>query len=223
MASDSETKGKKSWDSYWLEEANRSYWLEPEPTVVSLVKGLDKSVIRDALDLGCGIGRHTLCLAEAGFNVTAVDDSAMALMIVRARVKNEARVKIICADYSQDLFLEESFDLVLSWNVLYHGNRESFKSAVQLVHKWLRPNGLFYFSCPTRRDSKYGNGEKVAPHTYRPMNSVHPGDVHYFADEVDVSECCQSAKWDTFGTEHFGIVRRCERAPSRPDCSLCDG
>ena len=25
-------------------------------------------------------------------------------------------------------------------------------------------------------------------HTYRPMNSVHPGDVHYFADEVDVSD-----------------------------------
>ena len=29
-------------------------------------------------------------------------------------------------------------------------------------------------------------------------------------------ECCQSAKWDTFVTEHFGIVRRCEQAPSGP-------
>jgi len=40
---------------------------------------------------------------------------------------------------------------------------------------------------------------------------------------VHVGRCCQSAKWDTFGTEHFGIVKRCEQAPSGPDCSLCGG
>ena len=40
---------------------------------------------------------------------------------------------------------------------------------------------------------------------------------------VEEQECCQSAKWDTFGNEHFGIVRRCEQAPSGPDCSLYGG
>jgi SAM-dependent methyltransferase len=179
---------KRHWDSYWEEESNRAFWFEPDKTVVALVNGLDKSKTGDALDLGCGIGRHTRLLAEAGFRVIAVDMSQSALAAIREHLGKDADIRLILGDYTEDLFGAGSFDLVLAWNVLYHGAREQFKKAIGLVHKWLRPGGQFFFTCPTRRDAKYGNGEEVAPHTYRPLNSIHPGDIHYFANESDLSE-----------------------------------
>lgn len=40
-----------------------------------------------ALDLACGVGRHALWLAEQGWQVTAVDASALAIEILQQRAK----------------------------------------------------------------------------------------------------------------------------------------
>lgn len=203
----------RSWDSYWGSESGLDYWLEPDGAVVALAAKLDKSAVRDVLDLGCGIGRHTLLFAETGFNVTAVDISQTALANLQDRVAGDPRVRIVTGTYSEDIFPARSFDLVLSWNVLYHGSRETFKRAVALTHRWLRPDGLLFFTCPSRRDGKYGSGEEVAANTYRPLNSMHPGDVHYFADRNDLSDFLSGFEevsvetrehyWDNKGTEQF--------------------
>jgi tellurite methyltransferase len=178
-----------NWNSYWGEEANLPCWTEPDKAVVDLVNRLNGSGIRDVLDLGCGIGRHAIYLALKGFNVTAVDSSAQALDVLKRGLSGKGlRVNIIQGSYFQDIFTANSFDFVLAFNVIYHGYRKTFDESVHLVHKWLRQDGRFLFSCPTRRDAKYGNGEKVAQHTYKPLNSVTPGDIHYFADEVDITD-----------------------------------
>ncbi len=205
---------KNGWDSYWGKDSNRGYWLEPDAAIIDLVEKLDKSKTRDVLDLGCGVGRYAILLAEAGYDVTAVDSSSEALSVLDQLVsEREIQVRTIKGNYSDDLFPEESFDLVLAYNVLYHGYRETFKEAVGRVYGWLRPGGLFFFTCPTRRDDRYGNGEKAAPHTYKPLNSIHPGDIHYFADESDISDFLQDFRdvskttrehyWDNNGVKQF--------------------
>ena len=77
----------------------------------------------------------------------------------------------------------------------------------------LKPVGLFFFTCPTRRDGKYGYGEQEAPHTYRCTKSITPGDIHDFADEADLDELligfCQLSRqtgegyWDNEGVRQF--------------------
>jgi tellurite methyltransferase len=203
-----------NWDSYWGKENNRSYWLEPDKAVLDLVNRLDKSQIKHVLDLGCGIGRHTTLLIEDGFNVTALDSSTKALAILRNQCEEKGLiVNIIQGDYSQNYFPQESFDFVLAYNVLYHGYREDFQGAIQLIHKWLKPNGWFFFTCPSHQDDKYGNGALVAPHTFRPLNSVHAGDIHYFADESDILDWLKEFNiiskevnehyWDNNGVRQF--------------------
>ena len=204
---------KNSWNVYWDSGPNREYWLEPDRAVTSLVTKLDVSRLRDVLDLGCGIGRHALWLANAGFNVTAADISESAVAVLREKLGDDRHVRVVTGAYSEDLFAGRSFDLVLAWNVLYHGSREAFRGATALIHKWLRPEGLLFFTCPTLRDAKYGNGEEVAPNTYRSQNSMHPGDVHYFADEDDIrdlivgfdviSEEADEHYWDNKGNRQF--------------------
>jgi tellurite methyltransferase len=207
------------WDAYWRDEHNRSYWLEPHEAVVEFVKNLDKAVVKDVLDLGCGIGRHALYFVGAGFNVTAVDSSPEALEALRQQIdEKKMGIRILEGDYKYDLFPAGSFDIILAFNVLYHGYRETFDKAVRLIHKWLRPGGQLFFTCPTRRDAKYGSGEMIAPHTFCPTNSIHPGDIHYFADEVDIADFLREFRevsgnvdehfWDNNGTRQFSSCWR---------------
>lgn len=206
---------ESNWDSHWKEESKNSFWQEPARVVIDLKNRLDKSKFTEVLDLGCGIGRHALLFAESGFNVTAMDYSQDALNILQQKAAEKGtHVNVIKGSYSEDIFPEESFDLIIAYNVLYHGYRDNFKNAISLIYKYLRPEGLFFFTCPTRRDAKYGNGEEIADNNYKSLNSVHPGDIHYFAAEEDIadflsefysfSQCIEEHYWDNKGTKQFG-------------------
>ena len=156
---------------------------------MELTETIDKSKIKNVLDLGCGMERSSICFVEVGFKVPVADSSSEVLTILKQRVVEKAlEIKIIKGDYLDKLFSEESCDLVLAYNVIYHGYRQDVEHAMCLIHGLLEPRGLFFFTCPTRRDDKYGNGEQVPPNTYKPLKGAHPGDIRYFADEADVSD-----------------------------------
>lgn len=205
---------RSNWDSHWGEESLRRYWQEPAGEIIRLRDSLDRQTIRDVLDLGCGIGRHAILFAESGFTVTAVDDSQNALDILREKA-SERQVTITCikGSYTEDIISDNSFDFVIAYNVLYHGYKEDFDRSIQIVYRYLRPGGVFFFTCPTRQDDKYGNGEKVAENTYKSLNSVHPGDIHYFADEDDIAYFLrefpgyavdrEEHNWNNEGTRQF--------------------
>ena len=59
------------WDAYWKQQFTRTYWEQPDADVVGFISSLDRSLVTRSLDLGCGIGRHTGCLLDAGLVVTA--------------------------------------------------------------------------------------------------------------------------------------------------------
>jgi tellurite methyltransferase len=203
-----------TYNAYWKEERNWQFWAQPSEQIINLVKTLDTCRVKDVLDIGCGIGRHALYLAEAGFKVTALDSSEEALNVLRKTVdEKKLDIKIVQADYCQDVFKADSFDLVIAYNVIYHGFKEDMKVALDIVHKWLRVDGLLFFTCPSIRDAKYGTGEFMAPHTYRPLKSIHFDDVHFFADSNDISELLSDFKilsrsldehyWNNEGARQF--------------------
>lgn len=166
------------------------------------------------LDLGCGLGRHAIAFALAQFSVTATDASSTAIqhLIEWARSLQLSIETRVC-DLLDDSLVGEPYDVVLSYNVIYHGSRKQFAQAIQHVKKLLKRNGIFFFTCPSRQDGKYGFGELVAPHTYRCTKSVTPGDIHYFADEEDLDELLDEFQsitrwktegyWDNNGEQQF--------------------
>lgn len=87
-----------------------------------VLRGLAGDVAgRDAIDLGCGTGRHTAWLAAAGARVTAVDFSVA--MLARARARPECRgVRFVVHDLAHPPLpiAGESFDRVVSGLVLEH-------------------------------------------------------------------------------------------------------
>jgi len=67
-----------AWDKRWATAEGRADWLDPEADVIALLPELKARGARTALDLGCGVGRHALLLAEHGLAVEAIDGSAPA-------------------------------------------------------------------------------------------------------------------------------------------------
>ena len=98
--------GYDRWASVYDHDANPLPALEDPHVREALgdVRGLE------VLDLGCGTGRHTAWLAEAGARVTAVDFSEN--MLERARVKvSAADVRFVVHDLHEPLPLDDaSFD-----------------------------------------------------------------------------------------------------------------
>src|SRR3712207_2825358 len=79
-----------SWDERYA--SGKYSASEPHRLLVSLVERLKPG---KALDLACGAGRHALFLAENGWRVTAIDNSAVGLEIAERR----AREKGVRADF----------------------------------------------------------------------------------------------------------------------------
>ena len=206
--------GKGIWDDYWQGDGDRSWWKRPAPEVVDFIESQSPAERPDVLDLGCGVGRHAIAFAQAGFSVTACDrsDSAVSRLSEWARDLSLEIPAIVCDALSEKL-PENGFDIVLAYNVIYHGYRDEFAAAIDRVWQLLRPGGLFYLTCPSRDDGKYGFGMEVAPHTFTCEKSITPGDMHYFSDEADLDELLsrfvevsrekKEGYWDNEGERQF--------------------
>jgi len=108
--------GYDRWAAVYEHDANPLAALEA-PVIraaVGDVRGLS------VLDLGCGTGRHTVWLAEAGASVTAVDFSEGMLAEARRKPGMES-VHFVAHDLHQPMPISnDSFDLVVSGLVLEH-------------------------------------------------------------------------------------------------------
>ena len=117
---------------------------EPDRTVRHWGPILARSGRRRVLDIGCGSGRHTVYMARLGLEVTAGDLSPLAMEQTRRWLERErVRAQLVQFDMASLPFAAESFDVVLSVNVLHHARPGEARTAVAEVWRVLRPGGLF--------------------------------------------------------------------------------
>ncbi|MBY0013571.1 class I SAM-dependent methyltransferase [Paenibacillus typhae] len=95
------------------------------------------------LDLCCGMGRHSLALAEAGFAVTGVDLSEVLLREARAQDGAEA-VTWLRSDM-RELPLDGGFDAVVNLftSFGYFEDDEEQVKVLREVYRMLKPGGKF--------------------------------------------------------------------------------
>jgi SAM-dependent methyltransferase len=175
------------WDRRWRDDAGRADWLMPEPDVATAIGLLRQRAARDTLDLGCGVGRHALALAEAGFAVSAIDGSAGGIDYLREQA--QARRLAIDAQIGlmTDLpFADAGFDYVLAWNVIYHGDGAIVDRCIAEIRRVLRPGGLYQGTMLSKRNGNFGAGREVAPDTFVIDGIDDKSHPHFYCDAAGI-------------------------------------
>lgn len=145
--------GHVSWSPSDLERVTAACWAIFRPALP-----VSRTRLR-ALDFGCGVGRFTELLRDAGLDVTGVDASTEMLEVAR-RDHPEARYLRV-ATRAKLPFDDGSFDLVFTCTVLQHVLDADFENVIQRLRRVLRVKGhalLFENTHPhSSRSSRSGH------------------------------------------------------------------
>ena len=121
-----------SWEDLYADEFWRRWAQRPPlPVTLNWMSELEKRGASRVYDMGCGLGRHTLALAELGINVVASDSSPLARQATRDMLGAAGlRCEVIDADMTTIPFPDDYFDGVLSLGVMEHNTRTGIEKAV---------------------------------------------------------------------------------------------
>ena len=143
-----------------------------------VIRQYSRTDVRDVLDLGCGTGRITALMADAGFNMVALDRSPD--MLNYARAANEGKNTLLL---QQDM---RSFELYGTVQTIYSSfdclnyirQEKDLASVFRLAYNYLDPGGLFLFDVNTsyRMREIFGNNTFVYEFD---------GEILYWRNEVD--------------------------------------
>jgi SAM-dependent methyltransferase len=104
------------------------------------------------LDLACGTGRLTRPVAALAAATVAADMSEVSLRVLASQVPNGIKIGLIWGDAVQLRFAPESFDAVLSTQLMQSiPGRENRVQLLRAAHSSLKPSGtllltLYYYS-----------------------------------------------------------------------------
>ena len=82
----------------------------------------------------------------------------------REKVARSLRIILRQADADALPSADESFDYVLSWNVIFHGAMGDVGR--RLAEIWRAARGLYQGTMLSKRDAQFGRGRPVAPDTF---------------------------------------------------------
>ena len=211
----------QAWEARWSSAPGRAAWLDPEPEVMAVVQDLRGAGGRRALDLGCGVGRHSLYLAHQGWTVSCLDASASGMQyLLSAATGRGLRVVPVIGAMTDLPYDAGQFDYILAWNVIYHGNGEVVRRCLAEIWRVLRPGGLYQGTMLSKRHRNFGSGREVASNTFvqdgGEGDKAHP---HFYCDRTDLASLLSAFELRSLadrnhggpGTYHWHLVaeRRC--------------
>ncbi|MBO6229218.1 MAG: methyltransferase domain-containing protein [Ruminiclostridium sp.] len=178
----------KEWD--W-ENIRRETWLKPSEESFYYAEKWRGEGRKRLLDLGCGLGRHSIFFDAHGFSVTALDLSEYGVNNLREwQKKNGTDFRAVVGDMKQLPFADNAFDCIYSYHVLSHTDTEGIRQIMSEIHRVLRPGGEIYFDLCSKKAWHYlnQNGERIDENTLRFIGGPEDGIPHFFTDEDGIRE-----------------------------------
>jgi tellurite methyltransferase len=101
---------RNKWDQRYAEDSHRKRAQPGE----FITQWIDRVSIGNALDVACGLGQKSIFLAEAGFQVDAIDVSNIGLKRARQQAKeDEHDINWIQHDLDQPYDFNQKYDLII--------------------------------------------------------------------------------------------------------------
>lgn len=145
---------------FWNSDDNVKYFEKKpaDPRIVSYLETMpdEKAPEMNALDLGCGGGRHTEMLALKGFSTYAVDVNPAMLEATRERVAHlpGKNIPVIQEGSITSIpFSDNFFDIVVTTGVLHQArSQEEYRTAIAELSRVCKQGAVILLNIFTNRD-----------------------------------------------------------------------
>lgn len=178
----------KAWD--WSKNSDR-HWLVPSMESAFLAESWQSKGFADFLDLGCGLGRHSVYMAQKGFRVAAVDLSDYGIHHLKDwAAKENLPIQTAVCNMLNLPFEDCRFDCILAYNVIYHTDTAGFLKAVDEIRRVLKPGGEVFLTLLSKNTWSFqraGQYKRIDGNTLlRDEEETGKSVPHFYADIEDI-------------------------------------
>ncbi len=180
----------KAWE--W-DKNEIDYWLVPTTEASFLAESWQSKAYSKFLDLGCGLGRHSIYFARRGFEVSAIDLSKSGISHLKSWAKEEQlEIQIEHSDMLKLPFSDETFHCIMAYNVIYHTDTEGFIKSLKEITRVLKRNGELFITLNSKNSTSYENADKyvrVDENTIlRDEHDTERNVPHFYVDIEDIEK-----------------------------------
>ncbi|MCK5840813.1 MAG: methyltransferase domain-containing protein [Candidatus Sabulitectum sp.] len=202
---------KPFWEESYSSVKAKSFGGTASDEIIDLMKLLPAGA--RVLDLGCGDGRNAIPLAEAGFDVTAVDISEAGIGKLRTLTQDcGVFIQTVVADMS-GYQIQGKFDFIVAHGSLHLLERVQWRKLIAQIQEHTLPGGynavtVFTDSVPASSDmedffiglfqegelfSIYSHWELLLQKSYI-FEDEHPGRIHHVHAANKIVACRKEAR-----------------------------
>ena len=183
----------KGWDWKKLnDECKREMWLEPSIESYYLINRWKSQEKKKFLDIGCGLGRHTIQFAKAGFETCATDISKDAVSNAKEWANEEGLdIEIIQSDMMDMPYKNDSFDCILCRNVISHTDTEGIYAIINKIYNLLKDGGECFLTLGSKNASTFKDPKNIYVDKntkIRMEEGPEKGVPHFYADMEIISD-----------------------------------
>lgn len=135
-------------DSFWKEDNTNKlfYTRKPSKYITDEIKKiLEKNIIRNAIDIGCGGGRYSKYLASQNIKTLAIDKNTE--MFKYCKEENNKNIIYKYGRMSKIEEKDEKFDLAISIGVIHNATSvDEYKQAFKEIYRVLKSKGYAIIS-----------------------------------------------------------------------------
>jgi ubiquinone/menaquinone biosynthesis C-methylase UbiE len=176
----------KSWN--W-DIVTDDFWTIPSEDVYYYLDQWLKLDFNKILDLGCGLGRHSLFFAKNGFEVHAFDLSESGLGKFMEQIKNEElNICVKLGDMLSLPYKDSYFDCILAYHSIYHTDSLGIKQVISEIYRVLKKDGeaLLTFNSKNNPSFIKNSNKKIDENTVLKTEGNEQNIPHYYTDVEDL-------------------------------------
>lgn len=137
----------KGWIWKIIKEEKEKRWKEPSVESYYLLNRWKLQNKKYFLDLGCGLGRHSILFGKNGFNVDCFDISQEAIDRTRNWAKEEnLELYYNVGDMLELPYDDEQFDCIYCRNVISHTDTEGMKKIINELDRVMKSDAECYLT-----------------------------------------------------------------------------
>jgi SAM-dependent methyltransferase len=142
----------KAWNWDIVKGDHEKYWQEPAAESYYHINRWLSQNKRDFLDLGCGLGRHTIQFAKAGFNTSGFDLSETSIKRTKEYAEQAGiKVDLRVGDMLNLPYGDDSFDCIYCRNVISHTDTTGMRKIISRLKRVLRKGGECYLTLGSKQ------------------------------------------------------------------------